>query len=239
MRDVMAAIEFFYSNNVMPYFARQRGQTLFVEGTGIGIDEQTYVDFYTLKKNWMKDGLIPPIDVAASIKSPDQTMLATHNSAVAIIPSNQLPIVSTAAGKELKLIPLPGPNTEKAAHLSPGAHFVISANSQNKEEAAKFINYLINDVDANKVLNAERGMPVASKVREGIKDGLTPEMQQAASYSDYLSQASTPANPPAPTGATENLYYIWSTDALSSVLYFLFIINNDSFCKPLETSQKL
>lgn len=44
----------------------------------------------------------------------------------------------------------------------------ISKNSKAKEEAAKFINFFVNDVEANKILNGERGVPIMSKVREAV-----------------------------------------------------------------------
>ncbi|NQX61084.1 ABC transporter substrate-binding protein [Paenibacillus qinlingensis] len=190
-------------NFMFPYYARQMGQVQYADKTGIGFDEKTYVDFYTMKKNWSKDGLIPPIDVFLSIKSPEESNIAKKKSAINVIYTNQFESISKAAGKELQLIPLPGPNAIKAMDLRPGNHFSIPSNSTNKEEAAKFISYFVNNVDANKVLNAERGMPVAGKVREGIKDGFTPAQKVAAAYIDQVAKASSPMDPQPPAGSTE------------------------------------
>ncbi|MFC0212409.1 ABC transporter substrate-binding protein [Paenibacillus chartarius] len=190
-------------NFTFPYYARQFGQVQYADQTGIGFDEKTYVDFYTMKKNWIQEGLLPPIDVILSIKSPEESNLVKKKSAINIVYTNQFPSISKAAGRELKLIPLPGPNATKAMDLRPGNHFSIPVSSANKEEAAKFISYFINNVEANKVLNAERGMPVAGKVREAIKAGFTPEQKVAADYIDKVSKASSPMDPQPPSGSTE------------------------------------
>jgi multiple sugar transport system substrate-binding protein len=197
------ADDLFGENFMFPYYARQLGQVQYADKTGIGFDEKTYVDFYMMKKNWIKEGLIPPIDVILAVKSPEESMITKKKSAVNVIYTNQFPSISKAAGKELKLIPLPGPNAAKAMDLRPGSHFVIPSSSTNKEEAAKFISYFTNNVEANKVLNAERGMPVAAKVRDGIKDGFTPEQKAASAYIDQVSKASSPMDPQAPAGSTE------------------------------------
>ena len=39
----------------------------------------------------------------------------------------------------------------------------MSSKSENKEAAAKLIDFLINDVEANKLLKAERGIPASSE----------------------------------------------------------------------------
>ncbi|WP_164716356.1 ABC transporter substrate-binding protein [Paenibacillus whitsoniae] len=195
--------DFMTLNDVFPYYARQFGQVQYADKTGIGFEEKTYVDFYTMKKSLMKDGLIPPVDVVVSIKSPEESMLAKKKSAISFLYSNQLPNITKAAGRQLKLIPLPGPNAAKGAALPASAQFSIAANSQNKEEAAKFISYFVNNVDANKILNAERGMPAVAKVREGIKEGFAPEQKAVAEYIDKIAKASSPIDPPVPNGSTE------------------------------------
>lgn len=69
--------------------------------------------------------------------------------------SNQLLELSELSGKQLKLLLLPGPNTELGMDIRSGSHICMPSGSGQKEAAAKLIDFMINDVDANRILNAE------------------------------------------------------------------------------------
>lgn len=190
-------------NFMMPYFMRQIGQVQYTGESGIGFDQKAYVDYYTLKKKLIENKSMVPLDVYLTIKSPEESMLVKGQSAVSVIYTNQYPGIVKAAGRELKLIPLPGPNATKAMDLRPGNHLSITAGSKSKEEAAKFISFFINDVEANKILNAERGMPIASKIREALKPGFSAEQKVVADFIDKVAANSSPMDPPAPAGSNE------------------------------------
>lgn len=50
-----------------------------------------------------------------------------------------------------------------------GTGFAIFENSKQKEEAAKFINYLVNDPEASKLLTTQRGIPASTTAREALQ----------------------------------------------------------------------
>ncbi|MEK3737930.1 MULTISPECIES: ABC transporter substrate-binding protein [Paenibacillus] len=187
----------------LPYYARQFDQTVNAEDTGIGFDEKLYTDFFTYRQEWAKEGLIPKMDASMSVKNPEESFLVKGQSAVMVGYTNQYPGIVKAAARPLKMILMPGPNSEKAMDVRPGLHFSIAANSANKETAAKFISYFINDVEANKVLNANRGMPISSTVRAALMEQFEPEMKDVADYMETVAEHSSPLDLPAPAGATE------------------------------------
>ncbi|UJF32618.1 ABC transporter substrate-binding protein [Paenibacillus hexagrammi] len=51
-----------------------------------------------------------------------------------------------------------------------GTGFAIAQDSPNKEEAAKFINYLINDKDAALLLTTQRGIPASNVARKALEE---------------------------------------------------------------------
>ncbi|RTE11406.1 ABC transporter substrate-binding protein [Paenibacillus whitsoniae] len=51
-----------------------------------------------------------------------------------------------------------------------GTGFAISKDSANKEEAAKFINYLVNDKEAALLLTTQRGIPASSAARKALEE---------------------------------------------------------------------
>src|SRR5690606_11664721 len=84
--------------------------------------------------------------------------------------SNQFVALQQIADRPFALAPLPGPNREQGLYLKPSMFFSISENSKVKEEAAKFIDFFVNDIEANKLILGERGVPVSGKVKEALKE---------------------------------------------------------------------
>lgn len=180
-----------------PYFARQHGETIFSaeQESSINFSEQTYVDYYNYKLDWIKKGLIPPYDVTKESSGPEDSQIAKGNSAVRNCYSSQYTQIKDAAGKDLKLILMPGPDTDKGTDIRPGVHICMSSQSKQKEAAAKLIDFMTNDVDAYKILKADRGMPASAKVREAIYNDLTEDEQVVASVLELAEEHSSASDP--------------------------------------------
>ena len=56
--------------------------------------------------------------------------------------------------------------------MKPSQYFSITSASKYPKEAAMFIDFFTNDIEANKILGGERGVPIATKVATGIKPSL-------------------------------------------------------------------
>ncbi|WP_168118926.1 extracellular solute-binding protein [Paenibacillus sp. HB172176] len=185
------------------YYARQFGQSAYAEGTGIGFDEKVFTDFFNMRKQWVSEGLMPKMDATLSVKGPEESFFVKGQSAVLVGYTNQYPSIAKAAGRDIRMIMLPGPNSDKAMDVRPGLHFSISSKSENKEEAAQFISYFVNNVEANMILNANRGMPISSTVREALSASFEPEMKAVAEYMEKVAGHSGPLDPPVPAGTGE------------------------------------
>ncbi|MCR8633738.1 ABC transporter substrate-binding protein [Paenibacillus radicis (ex Xue et al. 2023)] len=61
-----------------------------------------------------------------------------------------------------------------------GTGFAIAKDSKNKEEAAKFLNWLVNDKDASMLLTTQRGIPASSTARKALEDSgkLNPDISK-------------------------------------------------------------
>jgi multiple sugar transport system substrate-binding protein len=79
----------------------------------------------------------------------------------------------------------------------------ISQNSKNKDEAAKFIDFFINDIEANKLILGDRGVPGSSKVKEALKPMLSPELQKVFDFVAWAEKNSSAMDPIDPVGAGE------------------------------------
>jgi multiple sugar transport system substrate-binding protein len=187
------------------YYLRQHGQHLYSEdGTSLGYDDdQLFIDYFTMTRDMTLMGASPTPDVQAQIKGIEDDPLV-KNQAISVWQwSNQFVGLQQAAGRPLEMHPLPGPNVKQGMFLKPSMFFSVASNSKHKEEAAKFINFFVNDIEANKLIKGDRGVPVAGKVKEALKPLLPPELQKVFDYITWAEQNSSPADPPDPIGAAE------------------------------------
>lgn len=183
---------------MMEYYCRQNGEEYMssTEESTIGCSEETYTSFYERRLDWIDKGLIPPYDVSQAQNGLEDSQIVKGKSAVRSCYSTEYGTLAGAAQKELKMILLPGPDTDKGTDIRAGQHVCMSSQSKNKEAAAKLIDFLINDVDGNKVLNAERGMPASDTVRDALKENFDDNQKKMAEIVDLaVEHSSAPLAP--------------------------------------------
>ncbi|MDQ6419392.1 extracellular solute-binding protein [Paenibacillus sp. LHD-117] len=187
------------------YYLRTKGQHLYnAEGNALGYeDDQLFVDFFKPLAQLVKDGDTPPPDVKAQIKGVEDDMLVKGQQVGIFQWTNQFVGIQQVANRPLEMSHLPGPDREKGLYLKPSMYFSISENSKQKEEAAKFIDFWVNNVEANKLIKGDRGVPVSSAVIEGIKSELAPAQVQVFDYVSWAQENSSPMDPPDPVGTAE------------------------------------
>jgi multiple sugar transport system substrate-binding protein len=116
--------------------------------------------------------------------------------------SNQLVAVWTAAGdaRKLKLNALPRAKDAKQSenYLKPSQFISITAHSKHPKEAAMFVDFITNDVEANKILLGERGVPISPKIQEAIKPLQTPAQVETQNYLGIIEKEGSPLPPPDP-----------------------------------------
>lgn len=187
------------------------------DGTALGYDDdQAYVDHLNMILRLQEAGAVPGDDVIVAEyrgQSVEAQPIVTGEAAMAYFWSNQIVAVQTAAGadRNFALIHLPRPADGQAAnYVKPSQFFSITSHSQHPKEAAMFIDYVTNDIEANKVLLAERGVPISSEVREALKPLLGKEQVEMFDYLDRVVADSSPIPPADPVGHADirnNVFY--------------------------------
>jgi multiple sugar transport system substrate-binding protein len=71
------------------------------------------------------------------------------------------------------------------------------------EEAARIIDYFTNSERAQDLLQAERGVPVCSKMAEYLRPQLSDVQQRVFAYISEVTKVAVPFDPPQPNGSTE------------------------------------
>ena len=134
--------------------------------------------------------------------------------------SNQLTAMQQAApeGMELEYSTWPAKDPQKANYLHPSMFFSVASGSSNKEEAVKVLNYLINDIDCNNVLLAERGVPAPVNVADAIAPLLPEESQKEIKFiNEVVTPNSSTMSPCSPVGAAE--VFSLMEDMVEKILY--------------------
>ncbi|MCJ7843246.1 extracellular solute-binding protein [Lederbergia sp. NSJ-179] len=190
------------------HYLREHGKWIYNdEGDGLGYeDDQLLSDFLQITKDMLESGAAAPPDVFKDAgDSVEQLPIVNEKTAIVMdIHSNQLIAVEAAAGRPLDLMIQPMVEDGELGHyIKPGQLLSVSAHSKEQEEAAKFINYFTNSIEANEILNAERGIPIATKVREHLKENASEAGKKMFEYVELAEEYSREIDPPDPQGSTE------------------------------------
>ena len=70
--------------------------------------------------------------------------------------------------------------------------YCVGANCEHPDEAVEFIKWIVSDIEAGKILQTVRGMPVSEAVYDAIKDDMTVGQRLAKSLQDAVAPYATP-----------------------------------------------
>jgi multiple sugar transport system substrate-binding protein len=100
------------------------------------------------------------------------------------------------------MLPRPKDGTQAENYPKPSQFISITKNTKHPKEAAMFIDFITNDVEANKILLGERGVPISPKVADAIKPLLTPAQVETLDYLGIVAKEASPLPPPDPAAQT-------------------------------------
>ena len=188
------------------FYLRENGKELYTaDRKALGYDDdKLFIDANQMGYDLIKAGYIMPLDQAVGQDTIEQTAVVTGKAAMlGSANSNQFAAAVKAAGRELGICAPPTLNGKSGAWTQPSMYISASAKNANEKESAKFINYILNSADANKILLGERGVPGGSKARDAIKSELDASGQQVIDYVSEMMKVATPFDAIKPAAAAE------------------------------------
>ncbi|MDD3998003.1 MAG: extracellular solute-binding protein [Sphaerochaetaceae bacterium] len=150
------------------YWTRFNGTPLYnaaTKSTSVkAADAQKYLELF---KDYRDNGLVPPPDIAANYAetNADTSALIAGKVAISFLWTNQLGNYQAATKDELMFIEFPGAAATKALWQQPSQFYTVNKDSKHPDEAVKFINFLVNDPDAAKILGSNRGSSASATAR--------------------------------------------------------------------------
>ena len=159
-----------------------------------------------------KEGAIADYGIQNEIGSNiEADWIAYGNSAIIMLSSNQFNALSKVAAEnnitlELATVPRMFEDGQSGMVVRSSQQVSIYAGSEKKEMAANFINYFINSVEANKILNCERGVSINSDVLAALKENADEVTSKIYTIIDLIGSFADAANTsPAEPAANEEI----------------------------------
>ncbi|MBF0678987.1 MAG: carbohydrate ABC transporter substrate-binding protein [Devosia sp.] len=184
---------------------RQRGKALYTPEGKLGPDADDMVEWFTMWNEFRDAGyIVSAEDNALDTGAPETSMVAMSKAALLPSNSNQLVIHQSVSKDNLTITSYPriAAGVGGGHYRKPSQFWSIAGSSQNKEAAAEFLSYFINDTEAGKVLGVERGIPCSAKVRDAVAPTLSEQDQIALNFVANLGDllGPLPASPPNAAG---------------------------------------
>jgi multiple sugar transport system substrate-binding protein len=184
-------------------WCRQHGEELYASDGTVGASAATLTSWFDNAKALLDSGGGPAADafVEDITASEEQTLFGTKKTAMAWWWSNQLGSLTSATGSPITLLKLPsqtGRSADSGMYYKPTMFWSASSRTKHPEQAAQFINYLVNTVEAGKVLLADRGIPVNSQVLRAVSSAFSKADQTSMAFLEKIRPdiKSTPPVPP-------------------------------------------
>ncbi len=214
----------FYNDQYFKNVFVSRGENFYdPSGTKLGFtDGKPLVDYLNVLLRMQKaKTMISREEDVANKYTVELDPITKSKAAIAYTNSNQLIAIWKSAGldRNLKLHPLPRFGDKPTNYYKPSMFFSIAANSKHPKEAAMFIDFFTNDLAANEILMAERGVPISAKVRDGLKPKLDKAGAEMFDYIARLEKYVSPIPAPDPAGHPDIVNNVWLAQVVDPVFY--------------------
>jgi len=194
-------------------FIRQKGYFLFEQEDGkaldkLGFPKDILIEHWAMWDELRQANAIPSAALNAefsNVSHPD-SMLAKKMVAMHPMSGNQHKLFQVAMDDAIDLTTIPRSNDPDglAGDVVGGAYLSMSASTENPQDVAAFINWMINNEAVAKIYNAEHGPPGSSVMQEVIADQLDPADVRLAEMMSYIGSTASP-EAPRPANGTEAL----------------------------------
>lgn len=184
----------------------QRGKALYAADGSLAFDASDAADWFDLWKTMREAGACVPADVQATDQNTIETsMLVQGKSAAAFGLANAISPLRNAVPDQVDLAayPLVAASAQPGHYLRPATRVSIAAATADPELAVQFLAFFTQDIEAAKILGAERGIPVDPAIQQAIASLISPAEAASVEYIASISELVGALPPQSPPGAGE------------------------------------
>lgn len=206
--DMYGAEDYTNEYHFMEVWLRQQGKNFYTDDGQLNFTEEELVEWWSLADDLRDDDLVVPPDTIEETE-PLSTMGA-NLVATRLQWDNFLFRFADELGEDgedVALANLPTDDPDASGqYLKPSMMLSVNTQSDFPEEAALFVDFFLNDPEANAVIGAERGIPATeSGVEAADLAGIDAQIYD---YEEGLADliGDPPPPPPAAAGSVEQVY---------------------------------
>ncbi|MCL2573107.1 MAG: ABC transporter substrate-binding protein [Defluviitaleaceae bacterium] len=186
---------------LLTQFIRQQGYELYHEtdDRALGIDNpSTMVEYFRMRQTMVEAGASPNVGQMMLITDIEGDPVAMGQAAMTYVASNQFVALNNAAqahdpNRQLRMTVLPGhPGGYAASNVVNSQMFSMSTTDceGRQQAAAMFLDFFANSIDANNILQAERGIPIMNHVRDALEANADEAVAQTFAFISMVGQLS-------------------------------------------------
>ena len=186
---------------IFQVYVRDAGESMYGPG-GLGFEKETLVDFFEMLSRKNDNSIIVTPERGEGVEGRE----LLHNEVILseMFASNQIISAQSEVEAELGLALLPRIDGGRGGNwLRSSMGFSITTHSQEQEAAAKFIDFFTNSLAANEILEAERGAPISTAVRDHLSGIVDPVVVKTFDILPVITANASPADALPPAGQSE------------------------------------
>lgn len=193
---------------ILQYLLRTKGEELYTYDKDgkpqLSFKKENFVEFMDAISTLAKEEALPTAEITGNAKSFDEYPFSNGKAGYMMTWSNQYITYQQSAADGVKFdLVKPFDSKDGAMFYRPGFFYSIAQTSKNKAAAAKFIDFLVNDEEANKIIGTERGIPSSDKVKGILYEDMTDDEKKSSDFLDSIADIVGDPSPVPPIGFAE------------------------------------
>jgi multiple sugar transport system substrate-binding protein len=171
-------------------WVRQRGKELYTPDGQLAFNTDDVASWFDYWSGLRKSGACASAEIQAAVtgSGPSSSLLTQGKAAFATAHSNQFQGYQVLTTHPLALQQIPT-GSGPGLYFKPSMLMSIAAKSKYVNDAASFINFVINDPKGLKALGLDRGIPGGTKARESLMSSLSATDKAVLDYADAVANS--------------------------------------------------
>ena len=194
-------------NGVFRIFAREHGEQLYNEAQdGAGFKVETLSEFFASIKRIQDAGACQNIADAVTDIGKENYPVSKGEAATIFTVTDSYTTYAAMLKENFGAVPLrliPGAAATKAMFVKPSQFLSIAATAEKVDEAAKFINYWVNDEEANLFIAGRRGVPINPEIATLVGQSLDENSMMVFEYMNLMAENASDLYAPDPQAHSE------------------------------------
>lgn len=186
------------NEDIFEVWLRSRGGQLYAEQKRIGFTEDDLTEFWTYFDRMRREGAVAAAEDTAQAGSTETSPMIRRLTAADFTWDAPFPGYVTMLGGSIRFAPVPTTGGHTGSYFKPSMLLGIGAHTEHPEEAARLIDFLLNDRRAGAVQGFTRSTPPNRLIAADVATSLEGPEAETYRYAQTMEKYGMDAPPTAP-----------------------------------------